>query len=891
MSISMGRLAVLASISIGACALPGRDSAEAPRELGLPQPTEHLLDDDAEKRHSRLRKQWIEEMHRTGPGVDWRAVERANGLAEQTRRNLLASSPAQAELWGEVGSANLAGRMHCAALGPDGASLYAGSSLGGLWRGNPDGNGWTPHGDNLYGGVHEVVALPGEQQPDPDVLVTTTDGGMVRLTRDLGATWETPSGLDPLIGVRGLAVLADAASTILVLGQRSSPWNTPALYRSTDYGRTFTRTWTTSSAGSASMWVPRAGPLAATHVFVAHVGKIRLSTDGGLTLPMILTIDTSSDAAVVTGSEAGAPKLYVALRSGGTWTLYASPDAGLSAAPMGVLGDFWENMAASILEPDTLIYGGVEAWRSIDGGASFARINSWGAYYNDPLVNLHADIMGVHVVPDPLVAGAEIWYLATDGGLYESRDAGQSVANLSLSGLGVSQYYSTHTAADDEEVIVAGAQDQGYQRGLYEPTGGPGAGPSTDFEQLISGDYGHLTSSDGTHDWLYSTYPGFILVQKNQYQPNLGTLSFPSGASNLWLPPVVADPLAKTSFFFCGDRLWRYDRTTGLNFTNTLHSAQVFSAGPSNYLTALAFAPGDPNRAYAVTDAGELFASSDHAVTWTKAASGAPAEHYFYGNALAVNPDDADEVVVAGSGYSGPGVLRSVDGGQTWLPEASGLPQTQVYDIAYARDQSGDLYCGTEQSAYRWDRLTGQWSGIALDQAPITIYWSVEAVGAHTLRFGTYGRGIWDYVLPDEGLGTLYCSAKPNSQNCLPTMTFSGTPSASAPTPYLAGAALVLNGKFGLLFYGHAPAANPFQGGTKCVASPVRRTEVQDSGGSPSGADCTGTYSYDLNARIQSGVDPSLVPGADVYAQYWYRDPQDPYTTGLTNALSFTIQP
>ena len=373
-------LSPLALALLSACAGP----VEVASIASPPQPTEHLLDEGAEARHKQARKDWRERMHRTGPGVDWRAIERANGLAEQGRRNLLASAPAQAQLWGEVGSANLAGRMHCAALGPDGATLYAGSSLGGLWRGNLDGTGWTPHGDNLFGGVHEVVALPGENTAEPDVLVTTTDGGFVRVTRDLGATWETPSGLGALIGVRGLAALADGPRTILVLGQRNSPWNAPALYRSTDYGRTFTQTWSSNAAGSASMWVPRSGPLVATHVWIAHNGKIRLSTDGGLNVPPLLTISSTADAAVICGSEAGAPAIYVALRSGGTWTLYASPDGGLSASATGTLGDFWENMAASIVDPDTLIYGGVEAWRSTDGGFVFATHQHLGRLLRRP---------------------------------------------------------------------------------------------------------------------------------------------------------------------------------------------------------------------------------------------------------------------------------------------------------------------------------------------------------------------------------------------------------------------------------------------------------------------------------------------------------------------------
>jgi hypothetical protein len=248
-------------------------------------------------------------------------------------------------------------------------------------------------------------------------------------------------------------------------------------------------------------------------------------------------------------------------------------------------------------------------------------------------------------------------------------------------------------------------------------------------------------------------------------------------------------------------------------------------------------------------------------------------------------------VAIGGSGYSTDGVIRSTDGGQTWQGESAGLPQTLVYSLDYAGDGSGDLYCGTEAGAYHWDRDTGQWSNIMLNQAPITLYWSVEAVGTDTIRYGTYGRGIWDYAIPSGETGQLYCNAKQNSQGCLPTMTFAGTPSVSSPSPYDLGAVLVLNQKSGLLFYGFAQAAVPFQGGTKCVAAPTRRTPLQSSGGNPPPDDCSGTYSYDFNARIQSGADPGLVPGADVYAQYWSRDPQSSSTTGLTNAVGFTIQP
>jgi len=147
-------------------------------------------------------------------------------------------------------------------------------------------------------------------------------------------------------------------------------------------------------------------------------------------------------------------------------------------------------------------------------------------------------------------------------------------------------------------------------------------------------------------------------------------------------------------------------------------------------------------------------------------------------------------------------------------------------------------------------------------------------------------RGSW--ALPAAGT---YCTAKVNSLGCTPALAFAGTPSWTNGLPFVVSASNVLSQKTGLAFYGYAPSSAPFQGGLKCVAPPTFRTVNQSSGGSASGADCTGTYSFDFNALIRSQVDPGLVPGRKVYAQIWSRDPASPSLTGLTNAVQFTIAP
>ena len=109
-----------------------------------PRPTEHVLDEDAEARHKAGRKRWMKQMHRAAAGVDWRDIERRNGLREMERRRALSAEMAMTvgSSWAEVGSKNLAGRTRSSFIGPGGDALYAGSALGGLWRGSLSGTGW-----------------------------------------------------------------------------------------------------------------------------------------------------------------------------------------------------------------------------------------------------------------------------------------------------------------------------------------------------------------------------------------------------------------------------------------------------------------------------------------------------------------------------------------------------------------------------------------------------------------------------------------------------------------------------------------------------------------------------------------------------------------------------
>jgi len=136
-----------------------------------------------------------------------------------------------------------------------------------------------------------------------------------------------------------------------------------------------------------------------------------------------------------------------------------------------------------------------------------------------------------------------------------------------------------------------------------------------------------------------------------------------------------------------------------------------------------------------------------------------------------------------------------------------------------------------------------------------------------------------------------YGVPKPNSLGCMPRIDSYGVPSASATIPFGVTASQVLNQKPGILIYGLASAQIPFQGGFLWVKPPFTRTPFQNSDGNPLPDDCSGTFDFEFNEMVITGIDPTLVPGTKVYTQYWSRDPLDPWTSSLSDALQFTILP
>jgi photosystem II stability/assembly factor-like uncharacterized protein len=106
--------------------------------------------------------------------------------------------------------------------------------------------------------------------------------------------------------------------------------------------------------------------------------------------------------------------------------------------------------------------------------------------------------------------------------------------------------------------------------------------------------------------------------------------------------------------------------------------------GPPCCILALVIHPQDPNTLYAVTRLdGRVLKSTDGGTNWSPMNSGLPVDDGGnYGvTSLAIDPQNPT-TVYTGSALIGGGVFKTTNGGESWIPASSGLPDGGVMALA-----------------------------------------------------------------------------------------------------------------------------------------------------------------------------------------------------------------
>ncbi|GMU42576.1 MAG: hypothetical protein DYH17_09115 [Xanthomonadales bacterium PRO6] len=733
----------------------------------LPAPIESTPGERAD--YQARRREWIETLHRAAPGVDWRAQDaefRRTAMAERMQQAALlrrVGAPAQVGLqvrtravsgqWVERGSGNIAGRTLATEFDVAANRLNVLTHGGNLWRADrtllnwsspADGASFTPR--DTYGFLERLTG------PERLLVLSDAPSGVYR-SDDGGATWQAATGFatSNFWYATDFAVRDPAGTEVYALRNEFSTSFRPRLYASTNRGASFTGLGFTAARDQAALFSPRYN---SSTMYLLDGLQLFTITPATHALVPVSTVPAaalaSTHSVTLSGGVEGANTfLFVFIERASVTEVWRSLDGGVNwtrrtDAPTTMFG--LNSAESSTRDPLRLYVGGVDAYRSHDGGQSWQIINPWQQYYGMEATRLHADVPNIDVFVD--AGNVERVYISTDGGTYESLDGAITVQNLSLAGLRNAQYYGSYTVRTPPHAILAGAQDQGYQK-----ESAPVAGIN-DFVQVVSGDYAHLSSSNNGGN-LWMVYPGFVQLDT---APATGTFTalreWQFGTNNfqdwLFLPPLEADPLNPNRALLAGGGIGANRNrvlTLTYNGASISHSEGSFDFG--SRVTDVQYSRDGLTR-YVINDAGQFW--RDSGAGFTLRSSGLPDGQFFYGNCILVHATTPGTLYVAGAGYSNPGVYRSTTNGDSFTPFATGLPSTLVYHLAMSADGM-HLFAATELGPYYYDTATSAWIAIGATQAPDQIYWHVDYIDALQIaRFSTYGRGIWDFVLGGDSV-------------------------------------------------------------------------------------------------------------------------------------------
>ncbi|MEO8148100.1 MAG: T9SS type A sorting domain-containing protein [Bacteroidia bacterium] len=638
--------------------------------------------------------------------------------------------------------------------------MWTASPLGGLWKTIDGGLNWTTNTDQLpIIGCSDVAINPANPQI---MYLATGDGngtgsqlalssiGILKST-DGGVTWPLASNT-----MNWTVNLNRAIFKLLI-----NPIHPDTVFAATSVGiyRTINAgiNWVVMQAGQFTDIEFKPGNTniiyATSGVF--STGTFYKSTNGGATfLPIASGLPLSANVGRLEIAVTPADTNYVYLvaikkNTYDFYGFYRSVDGGdnftLRSNTPNILiapgsSQAWYNlaMAVSPIHKDTILVGGTNMYKSVDGGLN------WTKHTNNvpgliPFV--HPDHHSIDFLPGT----DSVYFSGNDGGVWKTTDRG-ATWNPINEGLQISQMYKLGTAAINPNTILTGHQDMGTHLlksnnwSLF--TQNTGDGMECIFEH------------DNDTIMYLESYNGYILVTYNTY-PLYNIVCNINGsgvnAAGNWLTPIVMNPVYDTVLLVGKAQVYR-TLNGGSSFT------QVGSI-PSNGLniSSLAYAPSNPNFIYA-SKSNAFFVTTD-GNSFVDRTAGLPISSAQI-SSIGVSNTQPGKVWVTFSGYSSANkVWVSSDTGATWSNYSTGLPNLPVNCITYQNNTNNALYVGTDVGVYFRSDSLSSWQQFFTGLPNVGVREMEISYSINKIRAATNGRGLWESDL----VSTLSVSIQSNS--------------------------------------------------------------------------------------------------------------------------------
>jgi len=684
-----------------------------------------------------------------------------------------------ADKWTWLGPGNIGGRLRSHIIHPTNHNLmWVGSISGGIWKSTNAGASWAPVNDFM---ANLAVTCMVMHPTDPNVLYAGTGEGFNNVdaiqgqgifkSTDGGTTWtHLPSTLgQDWYYVNRLAF--NSNGSLLLAATRSG------LYWTNDGGAIWNKLFNNESLDVKFAPGSTLNAIASGRGFHAYA-----DSSGNWWLGSGISYSSGQERVELAYAPSN-PSIVYALVDINQGTFYRSNNGG--ATFTGVSGGYqilgsqgwYDNIIwVDPTNPNVVVCGGIDTWRSTDGGTTFTKISEW---WRAP-ASAHADHH--YLVHHPNFNGTtnKTVYCSNDGGIYRADDiytvSGPSGWQELNNNLGVTQFYGIAGNASNGR-FIGGTQDNGSI--CY-------TGSTEGWIFMSGGDGGYCAWDPTDPDTCYGEYVN-LKIYRNQHAADGGSQDqaypnseyicgqFWDGSQWAWksapyliqdakdgnaefIAPFVIDPNNANRLIGGGMSLWRTNdaKTPNSNSSGPSWQAIAAPAGQDSnaMITAIAIAKGNSDVVWYGTRGGYLFKTGNGTASnpsWTEVGQPLPARRT---QRITIDPSNHNTAYATFGGFATDNVWKTTNGGSSWTnihgSGATGLPAVPVRSLVIHPTNSQWLYVGTEVGIFASENGGSTWS--STNQGPTNC--SVDELlflDNSTLVAATHGRGLFKITVGGSG--------------------------------------------------------------------------------------------------------------------------------------------